>query len=478
MGKHRRKDDKQQKSIKLHHRKPREELEVLVVGGGWYGNLTARELKKRGFKPTLYEKGELASGTSGIFSGRIHTTGLHYPRSPATRDACKIDSKIFKDRFPDKLRKIGKAIHTNIAGLDAHGNISKISDDLWREVCTEDPTAEEFDQESHGFQGLSYPVSIQEDGIVNGERLREKFTADLIKDKIPFFCNHEVLQIAKESDGSYEVTTHHGSKRFGAVVNATGFQALLPRDFQQNPLGVEVRYQPCLGLIYKDLTPGNESFSFIALDGVNPCLMPLDNHEYMMTHAGFTVLGTAMSAKGARDALSRVDDDFVNDEIRRQAEEDFIRYYPNFPTRFKYIGWRGEVLAKPFTDSEYRSGMTFRDSEGVVHLFPSKIAHAVRASEEAVDLIEGITLISEDQKVLSKGGYAYIKDGALDSGLAELQSKPSGCSHNMCTSHAYPHLFKPEITPQSKSFNHTFFAGRRDRCGSYDLGVQVSAMKV
>ena len=53
---------------------------VAVIGGGYYGCLTALKLADNGHQVTLFEQNEeLFQGTSGTYGIRLHA-GPHYPR--------------------------------------------------------------------------------------------------------------------------------------------------------------------------------------------------------------------------------------------------------------------------------------------------------------------------------------------------------------------------------------------------------------
>ena len=104
-------------------KKIRDEYDVLIIGGGFYGSVIAIYLAKyRGLKSiSLIEKeSELLSRASYNNQARVHN-GYHYPRSILTGFRSRISFPRFVDEFSD-------CILTNIEKYYAVGKIlSKIS---------------------------------------------------------------------------------------------------------------------------------------------------------------------------------------------------------------------------------------------------------------------------------------------------------------------------------------------------------------
>jgi hypothetical protein len=435
---------------------------VGVIGCGWYGYEAAIALKKAGFNVKIFEAGpDVASGTSGKFAGRTHPSGLHYLRSRKTRKNCRKDYGPFVKKYPHMLIENTQAIH-GLVYSDSQGRPPKVDARTFNKICKGDRTAKQFDTKKHGYQGLQEAVTITEPAIIVGDPLRARLRESLMKEGIPFVCNYPVVDV-KRQGSSFKVSGEDSSAEFDLVVNATGFQNLTPKDFDNNPFQLAVRYQPCLGLIYEDTMPGAGNFSFLGLDGANPCVMPMGNNHYMVTHGINTILASCKTPEEAKRVLGRVNVDFLMNTVKAQTEQDMQRYYPDFCKRFKFLRCEGDVIAKPLTNTEFRAGFAMKAPDGVIHTFPGKISNAPRVGKEVAHL-------ATNKQLSKKRGYQYPSKGILASAQQELGEKPTGLIHNTCLSNPYPHLLDP---PKESITNLARFSmlndGRRPRSGSEDL---------
>ncbi len=75
--------------------------DVIVIGGGIFGCLTAIELSKKGLRVQLHEKNDqIMIGASLNNQNRLHL-GYHYPRDLETASQCQKGFKAFKTRFSE-----------------------------------------------------------------------------------------------------------------------------------------------------------------------------------------------------------------------------------------------------------------------------------------------------------------------------------------------------------------------------------------
>lgn len=80
-------------------------LNILILGGGWYGCHLAMALKKDNVVHLWEKRDRLFSGASGANPARLHE-GFHYPRSGATRSACLSHHDQFMRQYGDLVRPI------------------------------------------------------------------------------------------------------------------------------------------------------------------------------------------------------------------------------------------------------------------------------------------------------------------------------------------------------------------------------------
>lgn len=204
-----------------------------------------------------------------------------------------------------------------------------------------------------------------------------------------------------------------------------------------------------MALVYEDTHPTSDKpLSFITMDGSYPCVMPYSesigepegNQKYIATHGKFTIAGSFPTPEAAQNLLNKLqnDDTFMKSHVRPNTEKELNRFWPAFKNRFKYCGWKGRVVPKFKTEREYRSAVTFKDKNGLVHVIPGKISNIFDASKEVLAFVENKDVIHADN-------YSYIRDGELDHSAHEIKEKPFSEKLNTCDIHTYLNWFRQNI---------------------------------
>jgi len=429
-------------------------MKIGIIGSGWYGCHLALSLKKKGHEVTIYEKNPtIFSGISGKFGIRLHA-GPHYPRSLETRKSCQRGLVEFKQRYPDLVIEHEYSVY-GLGRVDAERNPSRISVKQFKDVCAETDGCLEIDPKMRGYQELQYAVEVDEPSIVLGNRLRNKFSLELRKAKIPIKFNTSVKKTSNNGT-SVTIETDEEITTFDRVINATGYKSNITNtdDF---PVPIEVNYQPCVALVYEDTKPDKKPFSFIVVDGWFPCLMPvIDDEEsevvksrkYILTHGKWTIMGSYSSEAEASTLLKYIDDDFIENKIKTYAQSEMARFWPEFTDRFKYVGWKSEVIAKLKTKHEFRSALTY-EKDGVIYIIPGKVSNIFDVEREVNVLLQhrtksyplyhintlhagAMSLFEHPSMVLSYNGYKYVKHGVLNASAAEIREKPHPGEPNTC----------------------------------------------
>lgn len=413
---------------------------IAVLGGGFYGSHIAITLAKAGHDVTILEKeSAIFSGISGKFGVRLHA-GPHYPRSKITREGCRDGLIEFLKIYPDLINKHKYSIY-GLGKLDADGLPSKVDKAHFRKVCNE-TKANEVDLDKWGYKNLHLAMNVEEHSIVVGSRLRKAFEGYLQEAGVTVTYKYEVTKVLPKQD-KVEIRPKHGTaKSFDHVVNTTSYQALLPG--ANPPFEMNIRYQPCLAMVYEDTKAKAEDkpFSFIVMDGWFPCIMPYDDREtktpnsssrkYLVTHGKWTIMGSHKTAHEAREQLSDVDEDFINEKIKPFCEKEMNRFWPEFATRFRYIGWIGDVIAKPKTEKEFRSAVTFQYKDPrITYVFPGKVSNIFNAADEVLALLDGKNVVTND-------AYRYVRNGTLHSAYQEIKEEIT--TRNTCDLQTYDEL--------------------------------------
>jgi sarcosine oxidase subunit beta len=202
------------------------DTEILIVGGGIAGASTAYHLAARGRRVTLLERGDIASGASGVNAGAIDSIGWgDRPDLQAHLTAGSVD--IFKavqlDHGEDiEFRQSGavQAIHTpeqyeferaRIEALRARGHRVELLGT--REVRSLEPGV------SPGLLGAMYsPLRSQADP----RRATSALATLAARCGATILVNHEVTALAPRPAGGYLARTAGGEIVAGALVLAAG----------------------------------------------------------------------------------------------------------------------------------------------------------------------------------------------------------------------------------------------------------------
>src|SRR5512141_283990 len=84
--------------LNRHHR-----LHVIVIGAGSTGCATAHDLALRGFKVTVIDRGEIASGTTGRNHCLLHSGARYAVTDPQSAIECIDENMILRKIMPDSM---------------------------------------------------------------------------------------------------------------------------------------------------------------------------------------------------------------------------------------------------------------------------------------------------------------------------------------------------------------------------------------
>lgn len=390
--------------------------DVVVVGGGWFGAQAALKIKKENpnYNVTVLEQNEdIFSEVSGNCGNRLHN-GAHYPRDFLTRKSCHKGYKAFSELYPELLTNTS-AFYA-LGKRDAEGNAPKVDTEEFAAVCAEFGNAKELTLADTEYCNVDYIASMEEPTIALNGRLRKFFKEKLQEAKIELHCNYSVKNIENAANGKCVINNEKGESILADyVINATGYQALLPKEPLDEFFRMKIYYQPCVALIYKHNEPvPKKPISFIVMDGAFPSLMPNDDGEksgfienYMLTHAKHSMLKRCNTPEEAREIISKIDSDLI-EGIKLNCEREINKYFPKFNEKFTFLKSKCVVLAKLETKEDLRVAFTFK-KDNTIHIFPGKVSNAIEIGEEVALLIEN------DQKkiITADNGFSYVKRGTL-----------------------------------------------------------------
>ena len=80
-------------------------MEHIIIIGGGIGGAIAHDLSLRGFRVTLFEKGELVSGTTGRHHGLLHSGARYVLHDIETARECMVENQILRRIAPQGLEQ-------------------------------------------------------------------------------------------------------------------------------------------------------------------------------------------------------------------------------------------------------------------------------------------------------------------------------------------------------------------------------------
>ena len=149
---------------------------IIIIGGGGTGAALAHDLVLRGFRVSLFERGELLSGTTGRHHGLLHSGARYVVDDPAAAKDCIRENRILRQIAP-------QAIEQNDGLFVAFNDADMNYRSLFLEKCKECeiPTLELRPDEALGLEPALHPdlkLAIQvPDAVMDAWRLPLHFFA-------------------------------------------------------------------------------------------------------------------------------------------------------------------------------------------------------------------------------------------------------------------------------------------------------------
>ena len=248
------------------------ETDVLIIGGGIAGASAAYHLAARGRRVVLLDRGEIASGASGVNAGAIDSVGWGETRdlqAHLTAGSVELFETVQTDLGEDiEFRRSGalQAIHTpeqydftrdRVAALRARGHVVELL--TIREARSLEPSL------SPALLGAMYsPLRSQADP---GKTTRA-FATLAERRGARILTHHEVTGISPRAAAGYTVRTAQGEVVAGAVVIAAGawcsrIGAMLDLDIPIVPVrGQMWATEPAPGRVFQTISAAESALAW------------------------------------------------------------------------------------------------------------------------------------------------------------------------------------------------------------------------
>lgn len=321
-------------------------MKTRIVGGGWYGAHIAASLIDLGHEVTVFEaEDRLFAGASGNMPARLHL-GFHYPRSRATREACREHGAAFMERYGF----LTQAIPINLYAVAEHeslvdfGTYRQIMASEEETICVRRPG--EF-----GLRGV-------EGALLTAER-------------------HVLLDMARE---------HFQTKLADRVVYGERVRVMDDPTWDMNidctfcaldSEGVD-RYEACLTAIIE----GPVDRAVTIMDGGFPSTYVWDEEAGLssLTSAKHTPMGKFHTWAEAKDLLNGLCGTDLRNAGQRMIEQ-MASYWPRVRDEYRIVDYRTAIRAMPRSAADARLADVVRVGDRAVRIRAGKldaIFHAER----------------------------------------------------------------------------------------------------
>ena len=314
------------------------QIDVVVVGGGIFGCLTAIELSKNGMNVTLIEmKKQIMKGASLNNQNRLHL-GYHYPRDLETAIQCQRGFSNFKERFSECILENFE----NIYLISKDG--SNVNYSEYMEFCTKASLpVDEINIDTFEPNVINVIGGLYTDEVVYDSSILSNLVLnDLDEANVDTQLGSKVKSISQEGD-IFEVQTESKTTTARAIVNCTYANF---NDFNLN-LGVarkklqyELTVVPEVEWRRKDKPIG-----ITVMDGKFFTILPFGKTgKYLLYHVDHTVQDTFIGFEYPsrwRDPRS-----IIKEKVARAAFQKMITSSSNWLpeiTNAKYVDYLAAV---------------------------------------------------------------------------------------------------------------------------------------
>lgn len=328
-------------------------MRIRVIGGGWYGSSLALSLKRDGHKVYLHESADrLFAGASGSNPARLHQ-GQHYPRSHATRKACREHNAEFLARYGFLTRHVP----INLYAIAAHD--SMVDFENYRQTLREEI---EFitvhDPAEYGLQNVEGAILTGERHIVIDEA--RKYFAEQLKDEVQYG-----VPVGDLGDPSWDLT-----------LDCT-FCALDNHNID--------RYEPCVTA----LVEGPTDKSVTIMDGPFCSLYNWNEDKCLSSLTSAALTPFSKKCKTWMQARALLDEVTVNSANQRceAMMDQMSHYWPSVREKYRIVGHLLSIRAMPRSGSDARLVDVLRVGPRALRIRAGKIDAILHAEKLVKEII-------------------------------------------------------------------------------------------
>lgn len=324
---------------------------IRILGGGWYGCHLAAALSSSHIVELHERAGDLFSGASGANPARLHL-GFHYPRSQATRQACREHFAQFMGEYGDLTR----AVPVNLYCIAQQESL--IDFGTYRRVLEGLEFVEVYHPSEFGLRHIEGALLTGERHLVI-EQVREYFRSKL--------------------SGQYFTNVHDDA------LEAPRFDWTIDCTFCANGAINVDRYEPCVTVLLE----GPSDRAVTVMDGPFPSIYPWNpaRHLSSLTSARWTPLARCASRAEADEILRTVPSSTVEEHVDRMREQ-MGHYWPESLDLYTVADVRLAIRALPKSAADARLVDVSRAGERLLRIRAGKIDAVIAAEKMVREIIE------------------------------------------------------------------------------------------
>ncbi len=327
------------------------DFDVAIIGGGFYGAMSAVHLQSKGLKVALVEREDrICSRASFWNQARVHG-GYHYPRSLTTAFRSQKNYERFAEDYSGAMAKVGKSYY----GIARQRSL--VTADQFYSFCqrigavvkpADSSVIQRFDPEM-----IAALFEVEEIAF-DAAKLRDLLESRLRQAGVSVFLSKALSQVEKLSSDEFKLILDDGSQFAANKVVVCGYAATneILEKFKVEPIAI--KYQLAELALVEALPDFNSSVTI--MDGPFFSYMPFPALDlFSFSHVIYTHHNTWDGQFNVDwrlgDCLRLTNGEMARTGSREQVKSNFkkmlndaIRYWPEFE-KAKYRGSFFELKA-------------------------------------------------------------------------------------------------------------------------------------
>lgn len=331
-----------------------QQLDILIIGGGISGLLTAQELRQAGREVTVIDQSAIGQESSWA-GGGILLPIYPWRQAAAISELVAVSLQIYPTLAQTLLKATGIDPEWTACGMLICKNPDIDAAQTWcdsYQIAHQTAPAELLKPLNSDFQ---QPIWLPGIAQARNPRLLKALQAYVLQQGVKLLPNHAVTDIEISQQRISRVHTNQNSFRANQVLLCAGaWSAKLLQQWLPSS-GIELAIQPVRGqMLLFDAKP--ETLSYMVLDNAH-YLIPRRDGKILagstVEHAGFDKVTT----EDAKQQLYQFATDLLPELKNHAVCQHWAGLRPGTPDGVPYIGWHPELENLAINAGHFRNGL-------------------------------------------------------------------------------------------------------------------------